>query len=437
MKCTFSSILGGLLALSVCLVACQQEAVEDPYAGQQVFVKSYPPTDYNVYDFFKIAYSKMGIDMESTLAPILQKFGMDQIVVRMIPIDYKTVDPAGREQIASGIVLYPTNQKARGVIDVMPFGYMQNTIGGSDYGIGPEHALAFMNYIVISPDFLDSGTSKRAHTDIPLGDDAPGNDIYHPFIDMESSGRVAYDMHIAAAQFLKQELGMELSKTISIFGYSEGATDALALHRWIDKYDKSGIRIDHTFSGGGAHDLMAAFEVLRQKKTQYYSVAPFIMYSADFWNSSFALDYNKIFNPDGPLLDTTSPSYFRHLLNREYGFWPTIKDYLGQDLTYYMNEAFFQEWDADNEFHKVLPYMMRNNPSADPDWKPSGTIHLFHAQSDKHIPDVCSTSAFNALKAKGANVIYELCPDFIDADDPHSDGGVRFFVSCCGYFAIK
>ncbi|MFA5301623.1 MAG: hypothetical protein WC395_02935 [Bacteroidales bacterium] len=425
-----------LFAMVIGFSSCQHDAFV-PYEGELLYVKSHPAKDYDIHDLFDVTNSKMGVDMEATLLPVLEVVNMDQIKVRMVPIDYKTVDPTGRERIASGIIIYPLNSKARGVIDVMPFGYLQNTLGGSDYGIGPEHALAFINYIVISPDFLDSGTSKRAHTDIPLGDDAPGNDIYHPFINMESSGQVAYDMHIAAEQYFRKELGMELPKKTSIFGYSEGGTDAMALHRWIDKYDKSGIKIDDTFSGGGAHDLLAAFEVLRERKTQYYCVNPFIIYSIDFWDTSIALDYDKIFNPDGPLLDKDEPSYFRNLLNRGYGFWPTAKDYLGQDLTYYMNEAFFQEWNENNEFYKVLPYLKYNNCSADPDWKPTGTIHLFHAKSDKHIPDICSTSAYNALKTKGANVAYDLCTDFENAEDPHADGGIRFFISCAAYFALK
>lgn len=104
-----------------------------------------------------------------------------------------------------------------------------------------------------------------------------------------------------------------------------------------------------------------------------------------------------------------------------------------------MHPDFFVEgWTNEgNEFQKFIPYLKYNNCTADPSWTPHNTIYLFHAVGDKHIPEVCTQNAYNNLLKKGANVVYDRCLDFENSDDPHMDGAIRFFVSCCGFFALN
>lgn len=438
--------VAGITLLLFC--SCQMDAW-NPYGGKEVYVSSGTPSDYNVEEFFQIAQSEFGLsaDVVEMIRTAVSYTSIEKLIVRFVPLVYKTVDPAGREVLASGVVVYPLNQKARGVIDVLPFGYLANHQSAWSSGLSTEQVLVFLNQIIITPDMLDQGVSARECTTLPLGDDAPGSDMYHPILNMDNAGRVAYDMHIAAAQYFEKELGRKLPKNTSIFGYSEGAADALALNRWIDLHDNGNIIIDKTFSGGGAHDPMAAFEALRVTREQFYPIIPSILYSIDFWDTSINADYSKLFT--GPLLAEGQESHFRDLYNRDHYIWTIKRAIYGpysieelkfmNSLEVYMHPDFFVEgWTNEgNEFQKFIPYLKYNNCTADPSWTPHNTIYLFHAVGDKHIPEVCTQNAYNNLLKKGANVVYDRCLDFENSDDPHMDGAIRFFVSCCGFFALN
>lgn len=434
----------------LCLVmsSCKMDAWSE-YDGKDVYVSCGTPTDYNVDEFLEIAKNEFALDQSliDQIKGAINYTTIRDMIARLVPIVYKTVDPAGKEVLASGVVVYPVNKTPRGVIDVLPFGYLCNDQSAWTNGLSTEQVLVFLNQIIITADMLDQGASARdVSIDLPLGADAPGNDMYHPLLNMDNSGRVAYDMHIAAAQFFEKELGEKLPKHTSIFGYSEGATDAIALNRWIDLYGNGNIIVDKTFSGGGAHDPLAAFKAFQKTNAQFYPIIPSIVYSIDFWDTSMSLNYETMFT--GPLLEDDASNY-RKLYNRDSYVW-TIKEqiygteysidelYTMNDLDVYLSNDFFvEDWSNEgNEYKKILPYLEKNFAAADPDWTPRNPIYLYHAQGDVHIPEVCSANAYEELRNKGANVSYESCPDFVGTLDPHKSGAVRFFVSCCGFFAL-
>lgn len=440
-----------LCAALLCLVfvSCTMDAFK-PYDGKEVFVRSEAYTDYNVDEFLAIAKSAFGLDesLIETIRTAVNYTKIKDLVVRFVPIVYKTVDPLGNEILASGSVVFPLNQKSTGVIDVMQFGYLANTQGGSENGLSTEQVFSFLRKTIISPNMLDAGISKRNHGVLPLGDDAPDGQPYHPWLDMDNTGRVAYDMHIAAAQYFEKERGEKLPKEIQIFGYSEGGADALAFNRWIDLHDNGNIIVKATYSGGGAHDLVAAFAALRESGIQFYPVIPAILYSIDFWDTSIAPDYSKIFT--GPLMEPLPDvRNFRLLYNRAKYVWSIEEGLYGNrpleelqklnNLDVYMNASFFEDdWmSEESEFHYFKDYFEYNNTTADPNWIPRNPIHLFHAYGDIHIPEVCTRKAYENLLKKGANVTYDCCMDYQDNADPHMAGAIRFFVSCCGKFALN
>ena len=144
----------------------------NPYGGKEVYVSSGTPSDYNVEEFFQIAQSEFGLsaDVVEMIRTAVSYTSIENLIVRFVPLVYKTVDPAGREVLASGVVVYPLNQKARGVIDVLPFGYLANHQSAWSSGLSTEQVLVFLNQIIITPDMLDQGVSARECTTLPLGD---------------------------------------------------------------------------------------------------------------------------------------------------------------------------------------------------------------------------------------------------------------------------
>lgn len=162
----------------------------NPYGGKEVYVSSGTPSDYNVEEFFQIAQSEFGLsaDVVEMIRTAVSYTGIEKLIVRFVPLVYK---PLIRPVVKSWhrCSRLSLNQKARGVIDVLPFGYLANHQSAWSSGLSTEQVLVFLNQIIITPDMLDQGVSARECTTLPLGDDAPGSDMYHPILNMDNAGR--------------------------------------------------------------------------------------------------------------------------------------------------------------------------------------------------------------------------------------------------------
>ena len=139
------------------------------------------------------------------------------ITFRIAALSYPTVDPNGIPVMASGLVFHPINKKSKGVIDFMPTAHIDSEGGGTDEMYPVEGLLILLGYTVIVPDLLGSGVSK----DMPI-----------PFLLVENTGRVSYDMRCAAAQYLWDEFRYVLPLETMILGYSLGGSAALATQKY-------------------------------------------------------------------------------------------------------------------------------------------------------------------------------------------------------------
>jgi hypothetical protein len=132
---------------------------------------------------------------------------------------YRTVDPAGRRTIASGLVALPRN----GVRELRTVSYTHGTefnrtgapsMWRNGWAVGPALTYASAGFAAVAPDYLGLG----------LG---PGP---HPFADVPSEATSSLDLLRAAREFAPSTR-RALKRPVLVTGFSQGGTAATGLAR--------------------------------------------------------------------------------------------------------------------------------------------------------------------------------------------------------------
>jgi len=138
----------------------------------------------SVYPNFNITYG----EKLKQLLSLLDTTGK----VHGAAISYMTKDPNGHESLASGIVLRPLDRASRGMFHFFPSAKIDKTTTGSELMITFEGILSFFGYTVIVPGLIGYGVSS---------------DREYSFLFADNTEQVAYDRHLAAAEYF-QSIGL-------------------------------------------------------------------------------------------------------------------------------------------------------------------------------------------------------------------------------------
>ena len=311
------------------------------------------------------------------------------LIYRIAALEYETVDPHGNPVMASGLVYHPLNRKSKGVIDLLPIGRVGND-GSSTKFYPSEGLLALTGNTVILPDLLGFGVSKKT--------------TKSPFLMTENTGRVAYDMRRAAAQYLLDEFGYTLPAETVIVGYSLGGSAALATQKYYETHHAHTVKVKEVHAGGGAYDLTAAFEAFAKTGYSDYPAAPNVIlafkhYYFDYYG--LELDLEKVFK--GELLKNYSDWF-----SGKYAAYEILA-MLGVDMHAYMHEDFFKPFEQQNsELKKLHPYLKENSVSEG--WRPKAPIYITHSGKDSYVPIANVEVAVTKLRRAGADVSYNVYP---------------------------
>jgi len=338
----------------------------------------------------------------SMLESVTDLFNLD-LKVRVTAISYNTTDPGGNPVIASGIIVQPLDIPSRGVIHVPPTTPMSCLEGGSDLLIITEGVFAFMGFTVIIPDLIGSGVSKE---------------LPQPFLFMDHSGQVCYDMHLAAMEYCSENSPDPLPLDMDIFGYSGGATCAFALLRHIDRLPHSPVRVKRLFAGGGVYDMSDTYGVLKERGYAEYPLIPILITSLDHWYG-LNLDYSRVFT--GNLL-AHRETWLDRTKNAE-----QMRALLDPDLHTYMHPDFFTPG-KNTEIQKIENVLSLH--SMTPGWHTKTRLYLGHATDDLSVPFSETQAFYNNMKTK-ANVT------MITGKGGHYNYGIEFFIATCLYLTVN
>ncbi|MDR2585419.1 MAG: alpha/beta fold hydrolase [Prevotellaceae bacterium] len=357
-----------LFSLGLLLVCCTPMDQIEPLAYKLL---KYESADFSSLDKFE----HRGLNV-SEYGDIL--FFVDKkITYGVAAIEYTTVDPNNNQVQASGLVYHPINKKSKGIVEMLPFANL-DLEGPSDKLFTIEGLPIFRGYTVIVPDLLGFGVS---------------NNIKAPFLMTENTGRVAYDMRRAAANYLWEQFRYQIPSETVIAGYSSGGSAALATQKYYEMYHSNTIKIKEVYAGGGAYDLPAAFAAFAKTEFSDFPAIPHTIFAFDHYYD-LHLDFSQIFKDEFHL-----DSY-----NWYYGDYSTDKDEkLGTDVRAYMHDDFFKPFDQQNqELKKLHPYLLLNSVSEG--WKPKAPIYLYHANDDTYVPHECAEAAVKKFRKAGANI---------------------------------
>jgi pimeloyl-ACP methyl ester carboxylesterase len=295
------------------------------------------------------------------------------------------------------MVYHPINKKSKGVIDFLPTAHLDKYGGGSDVFYAIEGMLVYFGYTVIMADLIGSGTTK----DLPI-----------PFLMAENTGRVAYDMRRAAAQYLWDEFRYQLPTETTIMGYSLGGSAALAAQKYYETHHSHTVMVKEVHSSSGTNDLPSAFAAFTQTGISDYPAIPNTIYAFDRYYD-LNIDYTQIFK--GALLD-----HYDDWLSGAYSA-DDLREIMGTHLRTYMHDDFFKPFDQQNqEFKKLHPLLKENSLSEG--WRPKAPIYMTHCFSDSYVPIESARETVKKLRRAGANISFMTYPG------THLTVGYLFFL---------
>ncbi|MFY9115725.1 MAG: hypothetical protein WBK97_02180 [Bacteroidales bacterium] len=323
--------------------------------------------------------------------------------VRSTAISYMTKDPKGNDIIASGLIIRPVNQKSKGVLHFFPSAKVDKFTVGSEMMLTFEGVIAFFGYTVVIPDLIGYGIS---------------DDTEYPFLFADNTGQVAYDLHLAAAEYF-QSIGLPFSRKLTIGGYSMGGMGVVALHKHIETKAKDGFRVLHSYPGGGVYDLGKALDYYKEQKYCEFLFLPYMYISVDHWYD-LKLDFNKVFID--PLL-----THKEDWLSRNYkgeDLWKMLK----ADMTWYMHPDFFSS--EGNEYVNKADSCIRLHSVLE-GWHPRARMTIIHSVKDVVAPFFIAENMYQNFRKKGSPVT------LITSEKPHFSYGIEYYASLLFYLGIK
>ena len=323
--------------------------------------------------------------------------------VQSTAISYMTTDPLGQEILASGIIIRPLNKKSRGLLYFFPSAKVDKTTAASEMMLTFEGIMSFFGYTVIVPDLIGYGVS---------------NDREYPFLFADNTGQVAYDMHLAAAEYF-QSIGLPFPRKVIIGGYSMGGMGVVALHRHIEQSGTEKIIIEGSYPGGGVYDLGMAMDILTQRRYCSFPFVPYMYVSINYWYG-LNIDYSQVFID--PLLSNMDDWLSRKYLS------PEMRKLISPDMTTYMHPDFFTT-DKNESLNKVDSCLRLH--SVIEGWAPQAPMTIVHTVNDDMAPYEIAEKLYNTFKQKGSSVT------LIRGQEAHFDDGIAYYITILLYLLMK
>jgi predicted esterase len=314
-------------------------------------------------------------------------------------ITYNTTAANGKDIIASGAIFVPDINKP------MPlFNYNHGTYFPSQEREAPSYLgysyelimgklFAGAGYLVVMPDYIGYGTTR---------------DIDHPYGAYHEIAGSVIDMLYAVKEFCKKN-AIALSGKNFFSGWSEGAAVTLATVKSLEENYKGGFAPTATvlnagpyYSSGFVHHILDASQPLAHMNTYVWILQ----------------SYNALYNINRPL-----SYYFKEpaATNLKNGPETTIP----RDPQELFTETFITNYKSGKD--TALQHALLKNDLWN--WKPESKVVFCHGDKDDYVPLFNSEKAYNAMKAKGADVTLQVFKG-----QNHSSGVLNFVRVAFSHF---
>jgi len=186
----------------------------------------------------------------------------------------------------------------------------------------------------------------------------------------------------------------------------------LAAQKYYEAHHSNSVKIKEVHAGGGAYDLVAAFNGFARTGYSDYAAIPLAV-----------LAFNHYYN-----LNLEMDKVFSGGLAEHYDDWfsgdhksSVVMEWITTDLRNYMHPDFFKPMkDQNDQLKKLHPLLIENSVSEG--WRPKAPIYLTHANVDTYVPKECADEAVKKLRRAGANIWYMSYPGH------HYSVGYLYFI---------
>lgn len=309
------------------------------------------------------------LDSQNIQAPFVLSYD-----VKVISVEYYTVDNNGELIITSGAFLIPqevanlpllsiqhgTVAKRDNVASVFPTNSTSGIVG---------LITASMGYLTIIPDYPGFGVSK----------------ISHPYIHGESLIPSVIDF-IRAALYYCSEKQVTLNDQLFLTGYSEGGYVSLLTQKEIEENYKGEFHLTAVAPLSGPYDLKGSCDTIFSSND--YSSPAYVAWILTAYNEIY--NWNKLDEMFQYPYSSIMPSLFDGS-----NTWGEIVNSLPSTFSTLMKSDFVDSYNNGSEVELINAF----EENTILNWSPQSPIHFFHGDSDNIVPYYNVTTAITKLNS--------------------------------------
>lgn len=362
------------------------------------------------------------MEYASIIETIFNAYG----TLSLASINYTTTGVDGNVTIASGVVAYPTEAAA----DLKKIVSIQHATCDIDMAPSEQHMVLELlpvmardgknqlipingaPFVGVMADYLGYGISRT-------------DDLQHPYLHNQLTGRCCADMIRAAEEYLELK-EIAVPSDLDLLGYSQGGAATLSTMLELLGRDNAGwsSRIKEVWAGAGPYDLTAFMDFFKDKTS--YARSGYIPYAfrGIEYGDRLNLDDSKLYNStDSWQAGDLESTLFS---KTQVSTWHNV---IGTDVTSILHPDFYREGFGGNSDLIQLEAAMRRNSivSQSLSGVDLSKIKLWHSPQDDTVPYVCSE---NLISAWGQMDLHQL-----KASD-HVAGAAEFLLEYCGFGGI-
>jgi acetyl esterase/lipase len=209
----------------------------------------------------------------------------------------------------------------------------------------------------------------------------------HPYEHANSLATASYDMLMAVKEYIENS-NISISDKLFLSGYSEGGTATMALHKYIE--ENSDLQVTLSAPAAGAYNKTAFARSILQRN-ENLTFLPHFMWVIH--------SYNKFYKLNRSWSDFVNEPHATTLKAVSHPF-----NYRNAAITLNPQELFtidIRIGVLNGDDHAFLNVLADNNIY---DWKPKAPVRLYYGTADDYVFPVNSETAYEAMKARGADV---------------------------------
>jgi pimeloyl-ACP methyl ester carboxylesterase len=361
--------------LVVIFSACDINNNDEPEIKDKYLVS------FEKHKTYKLADMKAVLTIYANIYPELKNISDNlEHNIDVYTITY-TTKFKGNDVIASGLVSVPSTA---GAYPIMSYQNGTNTLHSDAPSVNPDNQLfllleflASTGFVVTVPDYLGFGASS---------------DMFHPYLDKESTIQSVTDMLRAVEELTANHLNFETNNDLYITGYSQGGWATMQLQKAIEENSASEFNLKASSCGAGPYDLRYVNDYVLGLTN--YPMPYFIGYVFN--------GHLKLGDITNPASDIFKSPYDQKILTLYNG--TKSGDEINAQLTTTTADLFTAEYKSTSntnaKFSSVISSLSKNSIVA---WKTNIPTLLTHGTADTYVPEQISLNLFNDFKLKGVD----------------------------------